>query len=108
MIDRESQLEDLLSQLRELVPVLARDKHCFWTKHFEHGLAWAEHLKAEGFTEDELSELSSYITRVYGGSGSFNDYPGNPTETGSSGCDLSSLCHAVYDAATELRVIGRY
>ena len=84
MVDRQSQLESLLIQLRELVAVLARDEHCDWSKHFEHCLAWAEDLKAEGFAQDELSELSSFITRVYGGNGSFNDYPGNPTETGTS------------------------
>ena len=108
MFDRQSQLEMLLIHLRELVAVLGRDEHCDWTRHFEHSLAWAEHLEANGFTQDELNELSSSITRVYGGSGSFNDYPGNPATTGMFGRDLSMLCHAVYDDAQELRVTGRY
>lgn len=108
MIDRRPQLERLLIGLRQLVPVLREDELCDWTKHFENCLALAEHLLANGFTQDELNELSARLTRVYGGSGSFNDYPGNPAANGMSGRDLTALCEQVYDDAYELRVIGRY
>jgi hypothetical protein len=108
MIDRRRQLERLLTGLRHLVAVLRRDELCDWTKHFENCLAHAEYLFANGFTQEELNDLSSSIMRVYGGSGSFNDYPGNSTTTGVSGHSLSALCDAVYDDAQELRVIGRY
>lgn len=108
MIDRKLQLERLSTHLRQLVAVLQQDELCDWTKHFANCLAHAEHLLANGFTQEELNDLSSSIMRVYGGSGSFNDYPGNPTTTGMPGRDLSALCDAVYDDAQELRVIGRY
>jgi hypothetical protein len=108
MIDRRPQLERLLTGLRQLVDILRREELCDWTKHFANSLAHAEHLLANGFTQEELNDLSSSIMGVYGGSGSFNDYPGNPPATGISGRDLSKLCDAVYDDAQELRVIGRY
>ena len=107
MIDRKPQLERLVPHLRQLVAVLQQDELCDWTKHFENCLAVADHLLTNGFTQDELNNLSSRVMGVYGGSGSFNDYPGNPT-TGMSGRDLSALCDAVYHDAQELRVIGRY
>lgn len=108
MINRRPHLERLLTGLRQLVDILRRDELCDWTKHFANCLAHAEHLLANGFTHEELNDLSSSITGVYGGSGSFNDYPGNPTATGMPGRELSALCDAVYDDAQELRVIGRY
>jgi len=108
MIDRRSQLERLVTGLRQLVEILRRDDLCDWTKHFANCLAHAEHLLANGFAQEELNDLSSSIIGVYGGSGSFNVYPGNPAATGMSGRDLSALCDAVYDDAQELRVIGRY
>ena len=108
MIDRRPQLERLFIDLRQLVAVLRKDELCDWTNHFENCLALAEQLLHNGFTQDDLNGLSSNVMGAYGGSGSFNDYPGNPTTTGMSGRDLSTLCNAVYDDALELRVTGRY
>ncbi len=108
MIDRNPQLERLLISLRQLVEVLRKDEFCDWTQHFQNCHEYAENLLANGFSQEELNDLSSSIMRVYGGSGSFNDYPGNPTAIGMSGRELSALSDAVHDNAQELRVIGRY
>jgi hypothetical protein len=110
---RQKQLTRLTESLRRLVYILRLDNSCQWRKHFETQLAIAEQLLAEGFTQDQLAELSSSICFVFSGMGSFNDYfPGRyDAATGRytplpGSEDFEAVSQAVAEQAFELRVIG--
>jgi hypothetical protein len=110
---RQKQLTCLTESLRRIVSILRLDDSCQWRGHFENQLAIAEQLVADGFTQDQLAELSSSICFVFSGMGSFNDYfPGK--YDAATGCytplpgseDFDAVSHAVAEQAFELRVIG--
>lgn len=111
---RKEQLACLVESLRRLVSMLRRDGACLWRGHFETQLADAEQLLANGFTQEQLSDLSGSICFVFSGMGSFSDYfPGRYDVTtgrytslpGTQ--DFEEVAHTVAEQALELRVIGR-
>ena len=101
-------LENLITSLDQLVKILAHDPGCQWRRHFERCLAWAQALKAEGFTATELNDLSSQIRSVYGGMGSFADYapvssgPGNAFSVIAGMENFDAASKAVYQHALAL------
>lgn len=102
-MNRKSQLSNLKVELENLVGILRKDSGCTWLKHFEHCLESADILLENGFEQDQLNDLSTKIRSVYGGMGSFNDYVPPPNTWGNN-----EYSGKVYDAAMELKVIGRY
>lgn len=113
-MDRSQQLEHLDDELAQLVAMLSLDQHCRWKLHFEHCHVATQELLTLGADERQLNALSSSITSVFGGSGSFGDYaPARPTASGNGfeiipGMEnVSSLAGRVYRAALDLRVVGK-
>ena len=102
-------LDNLITSLDQLVKILAHDPGCQWHRHFERCLAYAQALKAEGFTATELNDLSSQIRSVYGGMGSFTDYAPVTSSTGANGFaiiagmeNFDAASQAVYQHALAL------
>ena len=73
-MNRSEQLDTLVASLSELIVILSFDPRCQWLSHFEKCLSDANYLRADGFTQNQLNELSGSVRSVFGGMGSFNDY----------------------------------
>jgi hypothetical protein len=67
-------LNKLKDALTELVAILELDPSCQWTNGFKSSLAKCEELIQNNYNEDDLRSLSSSVTSVFQGMGSFNDY----------------------------------
>ncbi len=69
-------------------------------------------LLSQGFTQNDLNELSSSVNHVFGGAGSLNDYAPvvqrlDGTFNIIAGMDsFDELASRVYDSALTLRVTG--
>ena len=111
MSNRPAQLANLVSHLGDLEVVLAFDPNCQWSNHFSRSLSTAKWLSSAGASQQQLNELSSSVTSVFGGMGSFNDYApvrpaGNGTYAVIPGMEsLTEVSGRVYDSAVALRVI---
>ena len=112
-MERHQQLETLAAHLDQLVAVLALDPMCDWRRHFEGGLSASRALLTQGFTQQQLNELSGSIMSVYGGAGSFSDYapvtqahPGGPFALIPGMESVDTLSGRVYQSALALRVVG--
>lgn len=64
----------LFEALKQLVDLLRLDKRCQWTTKFERDMEDTLWLLENGFTDKDVSNLSTSIMYVYQGMGSFNDY----------------------------------
>ncbi|NIK40541.1 hypothetical protein FHY12_002866 [Xanthomonas arboricola] len=112
MNNRQRQLEDLHAHLGELIAVLTQDQACQWQSHFASCQQRAAGLLSQGFTQNDLNELSGSVNHVFGGSGSFNDYaPVVPQLDGTfnviAGMErFDELSIKVYHSALALRVTG--
>jgi len=112
-MDRSRHLRDLEVSLARLVVIVGHDPTCEWRPHFERCLADTRELIASGFSQEQLNALSSSLTHVYGGQGSFNDY-GPYIYDSSSGTfraisgteDFPEVATHVHDAALALRVVA--
>lgn len=112
---RRAQLSRLAEALRDLVGVLTLDPSCSWTSHFQHCLALSETLLNDGFTQEQLADLSVSITRCYGGSGSFSDYTPGDYDTSTAryseipGTEIfETFAKLTYERAIALRVVDQY
>jgi hypothetical protein len=108
-------LKDLIDSLSKLVGILEMDPGCQWIEAFRNSLNQAQSLVGRNYGKEELRNLSTSITHVYGGMGSFNDYwpgiydPNTGRYTQIPGTeDFKNVSGEVYNLALELRVIGRY
>jgi len=106
----EETLQMLFKSLRRLVEILQLDPKCQWTAKFRADLDLCLSLITNGFSRSDLAELSSSITYVFQGMGSFNDYSPSVYDpasgryspiTGSE--DFESVTKEVFDLATSLR-----
>lgn len=108
-MNRKETLKQLCEALRDLVGLLRLDKRCRWTDKFERDLDQASQLLKNGFSDQDIENLSTSIRYVYQGSGSFNDYgPGtyNP-KTGRYDAthdteNFEAVSQRVYDLALKL------
>ena len=112
-MDRRAQLKALAEQLSRLVELLRLDPNCQWRGHFEQCLQTALALLESTFTQDDLTNLSSSVTHVYGGMGSFSDYAPASYHAQSGRCaaipgteTFEEISGGVYDGALSLRVVG--
>lgn len=112
-MNRSRQILELEASLGQLVEILHLDPQCQWRQHFESCLARAQNFVAGGFSQTELNELSSSVTQVYAGVGSFNDYaPANYDQVSGrhvviSGAErFSEVAGQVHEQALALRVVG--
>ena len=67
-------MKNLINGLSKLIEILELDPSCQWISTFRYSLTLASSLVGRNYEKDELSNLSSSITYVYSGMGSFNDY----------------------------------
>jgi len=84
-----------------------------WIAKFESDLRMCSSLIADGFSNEDLAELSNSITYVFQGTGSFNDYaPSVYNEiTGRYSAipgteEFEAVTSELFDLAVELRVSG--
>ena len=105
----EIKLRQLRDALTALVAVLARDPNCQWTSKFKTDLTECEDLIQRKHQQEDLRRLSSSITYVFQGMGSFNDYaPGkyNPDTRRYDAIpgtdDFEKIAEKVYDLAVQL------
>jgi len=102
----------LMDALSALVAILEKDKACQWTAHFRSALARARELQNSKVTPGDLNELSSSITYVYGGAGSFGDYSPGTYDPGTGRMAVipgtgtfSKASERVFEVATDLRSV---
>jgi len=111
-MNKLTKLNKLKNALAKFVAILELDPNCQWTKGFKSDLSRCEELIQNGYTADDLRSLSSSITYVFKGMGSFNDYgPGiyHP-ETGRYSPipgteNFDKIKNEVFDLAILLRAI---
>ena len=74
-------LQALIGTLEKLCQFLKLDgEEDRWLPHFQRNLDKARELLQQGWTRQDLKDLTVQIKCVFGGLGSFNDYvPGTPT-----------------------------
>ena len=100
----------LLDALERLVAILRLDPKCQWTAKFSSDIDLCLTLIREGYSKSDLAKLSSSITYVFQGMGSFSDYFPSSYDpisrryapiAGSE--DFESLRKEVFDLAISLR-----
>ena len=103
-------LKDLIDSLSKLVGILEMDPGCQWIEAFRNSLNQTRSLVGSNYGKEELVNLSSSITHVYGGMGSFNDYwpgiydPNTGRYTQIPGTeDFEKISNEVYEIAIKLR-----
>jgi len=111
MSNRPVQLQKLVTDLSDLMAILALDPQCQWTRHFSECLSTAKWLSSAGASPQQLNQLSGSVMSVFGGMGSFNDYaPVLPAGDGKftviSGMEtFTEASGRVYDSALALRAV---
>jgi hypothetical protein len=103
---KEEILDDLISNLREIIEILEKDPIGQWTRGFKSFLETALELQSSGYPEQEIRDFCGGIRSIFGGAGSFNDYSPSPEIHGAK--KFGSLSNRLYALADEIRTIGTY